>query len=112
MSGPDVIVIGGSAGGMMALQGIFQTLDDVRDRVVCVVLHRSPEHSPLVRVLQAYTAIPIREPPTSPWTCPPGCGDGSSGRLSPSGWELQNSVAETRRHPSNCTSRVPACART
>jgi len=72
MSGPDVIVIGGSAGGMKALHGIFQTLEDVRDSVVCVALHRSSQPSPLARVLQGYTAIPIHEPPASPWTCPPG----------------------------------------
>ncbi|MET0898310.1 MAG: chemotaxis protein CheB [Mycobacterium sp.] len=72
MPGPDVIVIGGSAGGLKALQGVFQTLLDVRTRVVCVVLHRPPESSPLTQVLQGYTAIPVQEPTTSPWVCPPG----------------------------------------
>jgi two-component system chemotaxis response regulator CheB len=66
---PEVILIGGSAGGMQALQGIFETLDDVGEAVVCVVLHRSPDHSPLAQVLQNYTALPVREPTTSPWLC-------------------------------------------
>ena len=72
MSGPDLIVIGGSAGGMKALQGVFQTLRDIRTHVVCVVLHRSPEASPLAQVLQGYTAIPVHEPSLSPWDCPLG----------------------------------------
>jgi two-component system chemotaxis response regulator CheB len=57
---------------MAALRGVFQTLDDVGGAVVCVVLHRSPEPSPLAEVLQSYTAMPVHEPATSPWTCPPG----------------------------------------
>jgi two-component system chemotaxis response regulator CheB len=69
---PEVVVIGGSAGGLKAVQGIFETLDDIGDTVVCVVLHRSPDHSPLAQVLQNYTALPVREPSTSPWPCPPG----------------------------------------
>lgn len=72
MSGPDVIVIGASAGGFRALKGIFETLQDVSGKVVCVVLHRSPESSALAQVLQGYTAIPIHEPNTSPWNCPVG----------------------------------------
>jgi two-component system chemotaxis response regulator CheB len=72
MSGPDLIVIGGSAGGMKALKDVFQTLRDVRNHVVCVVLHRSPDASPLAAVLQGYTAIPVHEPSDSPWDCPPG----------------------------------------
>lgn len=72
MSGPDLIVIGGSAGGMKALQGVFQTLVDIGDRVLCVVLHRPPEPSPLAQVLQSYTSIPTHEPDNSPWQCPPG----------------------------------------
>lgn len=57
---------------MKALRGIFETFDDAHDAVVCVVLHRSPEPSPLAEVLQAYTAFPVHEPSTSPWTCPAG----------------------------------------
>lgn len=83
MSGPDVIVIGGSAGGLKALQAMFQTLLDVGDRVACVVLHRPPESSPLAQVLQSYTTIPIQEPCSSPWECPPG-----SVTLAPAGYHL------------------------
>ncbi len=72
MSGPDVVVIGGSAGGMKALNLILQTFKHAENCVVLVVLHRSPQDSPLVEVLQAYTKIPIREPDDSPWTCPVG----------------------------------------
>lgn len=72
MSDSKLVVIGGSAGAMKALRGICQTLEDARDAVICVVLHRSSEHSPLVEVLQSYTAIPIHEPVSSPWHCPPG----------------------------------------
>ncbi|CAN5250097.1 chemotaxis protein CheB [soil metagenome] len=72
LPGPDVIVIGGSAGGMKALRGVFATLGDIGDAVVCVVLHRPPDDSPLVQVLQGYTTIPVQEPGTSPWGCPAG----------------------------------------
>jgi len=68
----EVVVVGGSAGGMRALQGIFTTLGDIGNAVMCVVLHRSPDHSPLADVLQRYTGIPVSEPHTSPWACPPG----------------------------------------
>ncbi|MDF2825938.1 MAG: chemotaxis protein CheB [Mycobacterium sp.] len=57
---------------MKALRGIFETLDDVGDRVVCVVLHRPPDYSPLAEVLQGYTRIPIGEPGSSPSDCAPG----------------------------------------
>jgi two-component system chemotaxis response regulator CheB len=83
MSGPDVIVVGGSAGGMKALQGVFQTLVEIGDAVMCVVLHRPPESSPLAQVLQSYTAMPIQEPSSSPWVCPPG-----SVTLAPAGYHL------------------------
>lgn len=72
MSAPDVVVIGGSAGGMKALRGIFQTFRHPRNSNVFVVLHRAPQESPLVEVLQTYTGIPIREPGDSPWPCPAG----------------------------------------
>lgn len=83
MSAPDVVVIGGSAGGIKALRGIFETLVDVRDTVVFVVLHRAPHYGGLDRVLQGYTAIPIREPSTSPWACTPG-----EITLAPAGYHL------------------------
>jgi two-component system chemotaxis response regulator CheB len=41
MPGPDAIVIAGSAGGIGALRGIFQTLNDIRGRVAVVVLRRA-----------------------------------------------------------------------
>jgi two-component system, chemotaxis family, protein-glutamate methylesterase/glutaminase len=72
MPGPDVIVIGGSAGGMKALRGILETLPALGDRVGAVVLHRAPDSSPLTEVLQTYTEIPMWEPPESPWLCPRG----------------------------------------
>lgn len=72
MPGPDVFVIGGSAGGIAALRGIFGTLDDIGDSVVFVVLHRAPQYGGLAEVLQGFTTIPIREPSTSPWSCTPG----------------------------------------
>ena len=72
MPGPDVVVIGGSAGGIKALRGIFETLGDARNIGVFVVVHRAPQYAGLDRVLQGYTAIPIHEPNTSPWACSPG----------------------------------------
>jgi two-component system chemotaxis response regulator CheB len=72
MSGPDVVVIGGSAGGIKALKGIFQTLEDISGSVFCLVLHRSPDYSGLTHVLKFNTAIPMLEPNTSPWDCPLG----------------------------------------
>lgn len=72
MAGPDVIVIGGSAGGLKALRSILETAGTLGDSLAMVVLHRSPQDSPLVNVLQGYTGIPIGEPAESPWTCRPG----------------------------------------
>ena len=83
MPGPDVIVIGGSAGGISALRGIFQTLNDIGNSVVFVVLHRAPQYGGLAQVLQGFTAIPIHEPSTSPWTCPSG-----EVTLAPAGYHL------------------------
>lgn len=90
MPGPSVVVIGGSAGGMTALRGIFRTLEGVHDTVLCVVLHRSPEHSPLAQVLQTYTAIPVHEPDGSPWNCPVG-----AVTVAPAGYHLL--VGNSRR---------------
>ncbi len=72
MFAPEVVVIGGSAGGIKALRGIFQTFLHPGASTVFVILHRSPQDSPLVEVLQAYTGIPVREPDDSPWICPTG----------------------------------------
>lgn len=71
MAGPELIVIGGSAGGLKAMKGILETLD-IRDCAVCVVLHRPPEYSPLAEVLQNYTGLAVSEPGDSPWDCSPG----------------------------------------
>jgi len=66
MAGPDVIVIGGSAGGLKALRSILEALGSVDGCVVVVILHRSPQDSPLVNVLRGYTGIPVGEPADSP----------------------------------------------
>ncbi|CAN5355375.1 chemotaxis protein CheB [soil metagenome] len=97
MSDPKVVVIGGSAGGMKALRGIFETLGDIREAVICVVLHRSPDHSPLADVLQSYTAIPVHEPAGSPWNCPPG-----AVTVAPAGYHLM--IGERRRLSAEPTS--------
>ncbi|WP_319428901.1 chemotaxis protein CheB [Mycobacterium sp. RTGN5] len=83
MPGPDVIVIGGSAGGIGALRGIFETLNDIGNRVAVVVLHRAPQYGGLALVLQGFTGIPIHEPSTSPWACPSG-----AVTLAPAGYHL------------------------
>lgn len=83
MSAPDVVVIGGSAGGMTALSWIFQTFVDAGNCVVVVVLHRAPRDSPLAEVLETHTRIPIREPDDSPWTPPAGVVT-----LAPAGYHL------------------------
>lgn len=92
MPGPDVVVIGGSAGGIKALRGIFETLVDVRNTVVLVVLHRAPQYRGLDRVLQGYTAIPVNEPTASPWACSTG-----EVTLAPAGYHL---LVGNERNPS------------
>jgi len=72
MAGPDVIVIGGSAGGLKALRSVLDKTGTLGDSLAVVVLHRSPQESPLVSVLQGYTGIPVWEPAESPWNCPAG----------------------------------------
>lgn len=90
MPGPSVVVFGGSAGGMKALKGIFETFDHARDTTICVVLHRSPTHSPLAEVLQTYTQFPVLEPSNSPWDCPVG-----AVTVAPAGYHLL--LGNTRR---------------
>lgn len=68
---------------MKAVQGIFTTLTGIGDSVGIVVLHRPPTYSPLAKVLQNYTRIPIREPDDSPSDCPPG-----SVTVAPAGYHL------------------------
>lgn len=72
------------------MQGVFRTLGEVRDAVVCVVLHRSPEPSPLAAVLQTYTTLPVHEPESSPWPCPVG-----AVTVAPAGYHLL--VGQDRR---------------
>lgn len=83
MPAPSLVVIGGSAGGIKALRGIFQTLRRPAETAVCVVLHRPPDFSPLAEVLQSYTAIPVGEPLDSPWECVPG-----TVTMAPAGYHL------------------------
>lgn len=83
MSAPDVVIIGGSAGGLKALRAILDSFDPVGNTVVAAVLHRSPQSSPLAEVLQAHTTIPVHEPTDSPWDCPVG-----GLTLAPAGYHL------------------------
>jgi two-component system chemotaxis response regulator CheB len=93
MPGPDVIVIGGSAGGIGALRGIFQTLECIGNSVAVVVLHRAPQYGGLAPVLQGFTAIPLHEPSVSPCACPAG-----EVMLAPAGYHLL--VGNDRRRSS------------
>ncbi len=72
MSGPDVVVIGGSAGGLKALRAILDSWGTFGNTVADAVLHRSPQSSPLAEVLRAHAAMPVCEPADSPWDCPVG----------------------------------------
>lgn len=83
MPGPDVIVMGGSAGGLKALRAVLDSLESIDNTVVFAVLHRSPQDSPLVEVLRASTRVPVREPGGSPWICPVG-----SVTVAPAGYHL------------------------
>jgi two-component system, chemotaxis family, protein-glutamate methylesterase/glutaminase len=58
---PRVVVIGASAGGVEAMIGLLQSLPDVFDEAIFVVIHLSESHpSALVDVLQRKTAHPVR----------------------------------------------------
>jgi len=58
----DIIVIGGSAGGIQALQTFFAALPAHSGIAFVVVMHLSPEHeSSLPQVLQAHTAMPVAQ---------------------------------------------------
>ncbi|ORB31027.1 chemotaxis protein CheB [Mycolicibacterium parafortuitum] len=83
MAAVEVIVLGGSAGGMKAVRQILSALTGLRTCVLCVVLHRPAEYSPLAEVLQTYTPLPVREPPDSPWDCP-----GGAVTVAPAGYHL------------------------
>lgn len=69
---PDVVIIGGSAGGLKALQDLLTAHGPLGDSVLIAVLHRPPTGSPLAEVLEAHNDIPIHEPANSPWECPVG----------------------------------------
>lgn len=88
--GPDVVVIGGSAGGLKALEGILATFRIGDDTAVFVVLHRPPRQSPLVELLQRYTTAPVSEPDDSPWPCRPG-----TVTVAPAGYHLLVGNART-----------------
>ncbi|HZD92000.1 MAG TPA: chemotaxis protein CheB, partial [Pseudolabrys sp.] len=59
-SGPVVVGIGASAGGLPALQALFGALPDSTGAAFVVVVHLDPEHqSDLARILSARTAMPV-----------------------------------------------------
>jgi two-component system chemotaxis response regulator CheB len=58
----DVIVIGASAGGVMALSELFAALPAELPASIGVVLHRSTRPSELVEVLGRRSACPVLEP--------------------------------------------------
>lgn len=98
MSGPDVVVIGGSAGGLKALQAILAAHGPIGRAVLIAVLHRPPTASPLIEVLEAHNDIPIHEPANSPWDCPAG-----ALTLAPGGYHLllgNSRTPATLREPS------------
>lgn len=100
MAGPDVIVIGGSAGGLKALRSILENTGRLGDTLAAVILHRSPQESPLVSVLQGYTGIPVGEPAESPWTCPAG-----TLIVAPAGYHLLLGNTRTPLDSSNSVAR-------
>ncbi len=59
---PLVIGIGGSAGGIEALQGFFDALGSEPDAAIVVVMHLAPdETSHLAEVLQSHTEMPVEQ---------------------------------------------------
>lgn len=68
----DLIVIGGSAGGVEALTMLLARLPPTLPAAVAVVLHRSPQFgSLLAQVVGRRTRLPVLEPVT-PTPCVPG----------------------------------------
>jgi two-component system chemotaxis response regulator CheB len=58
----DLVVVGGSWGGMRALQAVLEGLGDDCPAAVVVALHRGTEESSrLPRLLERYTPLPVRE---------------------------------------------------
>jgi two-component system, chemotaxis family, CheB/CheR fusion protein len=57
-----IVGIGGSAGGLKALQSFFQDLPSDTNMAYLVILHLSPEHeSNLAAVLQSHTSMPVMQ---------------------------------------------------
>jgi two-component system, chemotaxis family, protein-glutamate methylesterase/glutaminase len=58
----DLVVVGGSWGGMRAVQAVLEGLGNDCPAAVVVVLHRGPaEGDRLARLLERYTPLPVRE---------------------------------------------------
>lgn len=61
-SGPVVVGIGASAGGLAALKGLFEHVPSDSGLVFVVVVHLSPEHkSHLPDLLQSSARFPVRQ---------------------------------------------------
>src|SRR3984893_5420227 len=59
-SGPIIVAIGASAGGVMALQRFFDALPEQTGAAFVVVVHLDPQHrSELPRILAARTRMPV-----------------------------------------------------
>ena len=63
---PNVIVFGGSAGGMNALKGIFETFDQIGNSIVVVVLHRDPKDHHWPRCCRTTQPSRSANPTTAP----------------------------------------------
>ena len=61
----DVIVIGASAGGVMALEELFGSLPARLPAAIAVVLHRSTSPGELITVLARRSPLPVIEPKDS-----------------------------------------------
>ena len=58
----DLVVVGGSWGGMRAVEALLHGLGDDAPAAIVVALHRGPTDDPrLARLLQRHTALPVRE---------------------------------------------------
>jgi two-component system CheB/CheR fusion protein len=61
-SGPSIVGIGASAGGLKALQQFFQHMPNDSGLAFVIILHLSPEHeSNLAALLQHHTAMPVTQ---------------------------------------------------
>jgi two-component system, chemotaxis family, protein-glutamate methylesterase/glutaminase len=59
-SKPDIVAIGGSAGGIEALRDLLQEIPPGFPAAILIVLHRPPEaHSHLAEVLGRYVRLPV-----------------------------------------------------